>query len=388
MKRTKLIDIFFLLIFLLIIIVCFIKPIIRPVSINYAENRTANQIPSFTFSTFLDKTFQDQYEAAMADQIPYSAKLKKAEKLAEVITKLAFFQLSDDQFTHKMTADLYYIDNYLVYTTRDFSMIKEDLDHRIQNLNSIITQLNNVSVYAYYIEKDTDIKFDTNEKLNAYEYLVQELDQRYQTRKYAINDFNEFKEYFYKTDHHWNDKGSYRAYRDIVEWMKLGEAIPQPEEKCLNTTISGSKAASTGGSSILKEQLCVYPFTLKDHDIYINGEAKDRYGNHEDYMNNEKATGSYGDYYGFDDGLIEFDYHQDDKENLLMIGESYDNAINELLASHFNHTYNVDLRNYENQNKQAFDVVQFVKEHQIDKILLIGNVDYYVSDAFDLKGGD
>ena len=71
-----------------------------------------------------------------------------------------------------------------------------------------------------------------------------------------------------------------------------------------------------------------------------------------------------------------------------MIGESYDNAINELLASHFNHTYNVDLRNYERENGKPFNLDAFVTEHSIDRILLIGNIDYYVMEEFNLKGGN
>lgn len=81
LKNIKIINICFLIIFLSVIYVGFIKPIIKPIDVNYAENRTANKLPVFSFSVFLDKSFQDQYEAAIADQLPLSSKMKKRRRL-------------------------------------------------------------------------------------------------------------------------------------------------------------------------------------------------------------------------------------------------------------------------------------------------------------------
>lgn len=387
LKNIKIINICFLIIFLSVIYVGFIKPIIKPIDVNYAENRTANKLPVFSFSVFLDKSFQDQYEAAIADQLPLSSKMKKAEKTLELITKLNYFEMNDAQF-HKIDSGLLYKDNYLIYTPRDFGSIKEKLDQKIMNLNETVDRLSNVSFNLYYIEKDTDMNFETGDRLQVYEYMKDKLNQRISTEKYAIDSFEEFQSYFYQSDHHWNHKGSYQAYGEIVRWLGDEEPIQKSDEICMNTTFSGSKAAGIGGSALLKEQMCAYRFVLKPHDIYINGKAADRYGNYMDYFEVGKESGSYSDFYGGDAGLLEFDYHQEDKENLLMIGESYDNAINELLASHFNHTYNVDLRNYERENGKPFNLDAFVKEHSIDRILLIGNIDYYVMEEFNLKGGN
>ncbi|MCI8540740.1 MAG: hypothetical protein HFE67_04430 [Erysipelotrichaceae bacterium] len=309
------------------------------------------------------------------------------KKTLELLAKLTYFQIDNSQF-HKISAGLLFKDNYLIYGPRDFNDIKENLDQKIRNFNKTVKRLPEIKFNLYYIEKDTDMNFETGQRLQAYEYMNSQLDQRIVSTKYAINSLDEFQKFFYQTDHHWNHKGSYKAYEEIVRWLDVGDPIPKPEEICMNTTISGSKAASFGGNLVLKEQLCAYQFDLKPHDIFINGLATDRYGNYKDYFEQGKETGSYGEFYGGDDGLLEFDFHQENKENLLIIGESYDNAINELLASHFNHTYNVDLRNYERENGKPFHLDAFVKEHSIHRILLIGNIDYYVMEEFNLKGGN
>ncbi len=387
MTKIKIINIVFFVSFLLIITIGFIKSFVFPVDINYAENRTANKMPSFTFSSFLDKSYQDKYEDALADQIPLSSKMKKFEKTAELIAKLAFFQMDANEY-HWINSNLLYKDGYLIYAARDFSKIKEQLDHKIHNLNQVVEQKSDFKAYLYYIEKDTDMDFESGSRLNAYEYITNRLNRKFSTKKFRIDSFDEFKNYFYKTDHHWNHKGSYRAYKEIVEWMDVGKPILNSDEISLQSIMSGSKAAGIGGTSLFKEQLFAYRFDMPRHDIFLNGKREERYGNYIDYFENKKAIGSYSDFYGGDTGLIEFDYHQDKKDNLLIIGESYDNAINELLASHFNHTYNVDLRNYERENGKVFNFFQFIEEHEIDRVLLIGNIDYYVLEEFELKGGD
>lgn len=61
-----------------------------------------------------------------------------------------------------------------------------------------------------------------------------------------------------------------------------------------------------------------------------NGEPAGDYGR-QDAVPGELAL-SYGAFYGGDDGEIIFDTGRTDRGNLLVIGESYDNAILKLLA--------------------------------------------------------
>ena len=56
-----------------------------------------------------------------------------------------------------------------------------------------------------------------------------------------------------------------------------------------------------------------------------------------------------------------------------------------LLASHFNNTYSIDLRNYERENDKKFDLLNYIDVNDIDKILLIGNRDYFLLKTFDME---
>ncbi len=171
--------------------------------------------------------------------------------------------------------------------------------------------------------------------------------------------------------------------------MLTGEdAQKYTTERCFDAYMSGSKAISIGGTFLFKEQICAYLFDLPDYDVYYNDSLVDRYSDKDLYLKGEYGIPSYGGYYGPDLGLIEFDFHQPHKENLLVIGESYDNAISDLLASHFNKSYYVDLRAYETDMGEEFNIEKFIKDKDISKVLFIGNIDFYVLDTFMLKGSN
>ena len=71
---------------------------------------------------------------------------------------------------------------------------------------------------------------------------------------------------------------------------------------------------------------------------------------------------------------------------LLVIGESFDNALLKLLASEFENLYSIDLRNYETDVGKPFDLASYAAEHEIDSVLLIGNLDFWKMDEFLLGG--
>ena len=65
-----------------------------------------------------------------------------------------------------------------------------------------------------------------------------------------------------------------------------------------------------------------------------------------------------------------------------MLGESYDNAILKLMASHFDRVYSVDLRSYEQDMGKPFRLAEYLREHEITKVLWIGSTTFFTSDDF------
>lgn len=378
MKRKNIVDIIFLLTLSIILLGGFINPIINSTDINYIENRTANKLPILTTETFSNNQFQNSLELALADQIPLAHYMKLANKTLFLLTKINYFNFNNNSIN--LEQGLYLMNDYLIYYPKDIESNKKNIELKIKNYNNLANKYKNIDFYLYYIEKDTDINFQNNNKLGIYEQIKQLLNSNINSSKFNINNFDEFKKYFYKTDHHWNYQGSYKAYKEILALLEINDNPIEPlYDKCIGYW-SGSKARSLGGQLLFKENLCVYNFDFSKHDIYINNSQIDYdYSyNLENYANEI----SYAGFYGADSGLIKYEYYNEDRDNLLIIGESYDNAINELLASHFNKTYNVDLRNYENDIGEKFNFDEFVIVNEIDKVLFIGNIDFYIMNTF------
>ena len=94
---------------------------------------------------------------------------------------------------------------------------------------------------------------------------------------------------------------------------------------------------------------------------------------------------SYGGYYGDDYGQIVLNTGREELENILVIGDSFDNAILKLIASHYNMTHSVDLRFYEHYMGEEFVLSDYLAENGIDKVLIIGSINFFLSEDFALR---
>lgn len=388
----KIINFLFVGSIVLFLLMGLINTLFFPEDINYLENRSANKVGTFTLEKYLDGVYQKEFSNALNDQVPLQGRMKKTYNYLNSFYEKVMVSktFGDESGRYISFKDGLLFEDSIVYEPSDLEVIKQDLDNKVQNIDTKVKEHPNVDFYVYYIEKDTDIDFETNNKIGAFEYLSEKFQkQNIPVAGLKINNFDDFKKDFYKTDHHWNCYGSYRGYTEVMKMLNMDDEILEPENEIVlkDYVLSGSKAAGIGVTGIFTESFPVYQFQYPQMDIKIDGEKAVDYGKQQEYING-KTNGkeiSYGEFYGWDNGEIVFDTHNTEKENLLVIGESYDNAILKLLASHFEKTFSIDLRNYERTFGSKFQFSQYVKDNNIDKVLLIGNIDYFTMDEFMLE---
>ncbi len=388
----KLLNLCFVLALLAFFLLGLGKAILRPKEVNEYENRTASRLELPALETVLDGAFQAGVEDGLSDQVPLAQVMKKLYNEGGsrlVLGAMSGFLETKPPYYVSLLGTKIFAGDYLVYDTYTIERVEENLQKKAENLNGQFAAHPELDFYVYYIEKDTDVNLETGEKPGIYEFLAQTLDlPKGHMARFEVNGFGDFGRDFFRTDHHWNRVGSYRGYREVLSLLGVEDEPLEPlGEETVAQGFSGSKAGSAGMRGVFTEDFTAYRFDFPAMEITVNGEPAGDYGNQEAYFDGTAAEPlSYGNFYGGDFGQVVFDTGRADRENLLVVGESFDNAMLKLLASHFGKTYSVDLRNYERSMGSAFAFAPYVQQHQIGTVLLIGNCDYFTMPEFRLEG--
>ncbi len=367
------------------------RALLRPKEVNIYENRTANQPPAFSVAAFLSGAYQDALEAALTDQVPLAQRLEKGYQqvantfLRACLKKLVAAHPNRYFGYHDLTL---FGGDYIVYRPIDLDQRQEALDRKIAALNALFAKYPQMPFYVYYVEKDTDVNFESGDLSGMSDYLLDRLQlPEAQKSAFRLTSFDEFKRWFYRTDHHWNWEGSLRGYREVMALLGSDSLLTPTGPEFIAGGMCGSKAQVSGGESIFQEDFYAYRYPFPEMEITISGKPAEDYGAQSRvYTADDYGTVSYSSFYGGDDGEIIFRTHNTGAGNLLVIGESFDNAILKALASGFENTYSVDLRYYEHDLGKPFDFANYIAAHEIDKVLLIGNIDYFVMDEFLVEG--
>ena len=72
-------------------------------------------------------------------------------------------------------------------------------------------------------------------------------------------------------------------------------------------------------------------------------------------------------------------------KTLFRNGDSFDNAVLKLIAQHYNKTYSIDLRNLETEDGERFNVTDYIREKEIDKVLIIASQVIFSSGEYILE---
>lgn len=337
----------------------------------YIQNRVKTPFPKLNTNSFLAKEYQDKIENAFMDRVYYNEPIISKKKK---IDNFIFQKINKNN-----NINLYnpILEHYYLYNNDDYILsIPTKNNNNYEHNDSVINSYNNIKCrnkYLYYIDTSNSIDFNTN--IN---YLYNDVIKKFNTFKVAhfeINNYEEYKKYFYKTDYHWNDIASYKGYKDIINLMKSGDndkiKVPRKRTK-LSNEFYGNIALEHQYFKI-KEDFYYNEFDLGNYILYIDGKKiSSRMINNEEYL--------YYKMYGYIQKEIKFDFNQEDSDNLLIFSNCFSLPIIDLIASHYNKTFVVDVR----LNKD-FNVNQYIKDNNIDNVLVITSGFYYNDEEFRLK---
>lgn len=362
----------------LIFVVGAIGLVKTPSKVSVSENRSLNQFQHFTMKDFLDGSFQSNFEQALSDQFIKSEKIRTT--YGDIISNLPSYGIKDivckDHYVDiggsRFENAVFNCDDFIVWEPIVLSKANQAILSK--NIRAINYTSKVIDTYIYYIDESQVFDFEHNSKIVDFDKIIRDnLDGKYTLVSRQYDSYEQLKEDFYKTDHHWNYIGSYHGYSDIADMLGF-EPIKPSGTITQHEDFFGSKARDARNYDF-KDEFIVYKFDLPAYDSFINHNPS-AYGQYEDFEKHNytyNKTNFYGWVYGSDYGEVEFDFHQPEKENLLIFSNSFDNAIDVLIAQNFNKTYAVDLRHYKDHLGKDFDLESYVSENKIDKVLFVIN---------------
>ncbi len=384
------------------------------------ENRKLSKIPKFSLGEFFSGKFQDNLEASLSDQMLFGQAIKdtmtstKAEKVGElqskIVSKIDVKENNDEPSENtqnngdvkqeekpKEVRKIKYIpigggnvyhygdSKYMVFKSYKVSDTnKEKIDKFAKQYEK---HFNGIDSYLYFVNTSKAIDFNTvDETENPFLTYIKGAMPNFKCDGLKVSSYEEYMNYFYETDHHWNYKGSYQGYKDVINLLSPGEEVLEPiETKTFDVYYYGSNARTVSVYTN-KEKFTVYDFKFPSFTVRVNGVKWVDYGNRTMYYNKQYSTqkgyNHYGAFYGGDYAEVAFDFNQPKKDNLLVIAPSYSNAIDKLVASHFNKTYYIDLRHYQNEYGRKFNPEEYCKKNNIDKVLVLISIDHITNGKF------
>lgn len=324
-------------------------------------------------------------EAGLSDRFPLRLiMLKTSRWIDRQMIALAYLPLHDPVIPADAHSD--------VEVLRDRSRLirmptlyDAELEHKIDaaaaNYDLLIKRFPELHFYAYYIQEVWDSAyhplaayFPGTDKGRSLQYFREKKPDGLNLGQFAFSSFDDIK-WFYKTDHHWTMRGACRGYQQIYALLAQNYPGITPVVDCDHyMTVPGVQFLGSSARDALypmqPEPIEVSTAPLPDHTILVDGKPS-KYTHLASYLKGDFSTYPYTDHYrlifGAFNKLVEYEFPASPQRNLLIIGSSYRTPVLPLVASHYRHTWVVDLRFVKD-----FRLGEFLNEHPVDDLLLLG----------------
>ncbi len=309
------------------------------------ENRADNYFPFYVKLNELYQGFNFETNKLFYNEIPLKTN-------------------SDNEYLFYDKENKFY---YYETNLKDYELEKK-LNKQVDFFNNLSNKGIDVYIYLPIRYELTTLK-DNN--LSSYiSEFEEKLNPEIKVEKMKIGSIQEYKDRFYLTDHHWNIVGALDGYNSIMDMLGVAKLSNLSVKQVSNQKYYGS-LAKTSMNAEIHDYIRDVDVNL-DYDVLVNGKEKDKL--FKPRVLAKGKTNKYYDYYvqyfNGQYGNIVYDYHQNDKENLLIMSDSYAWQIDYLIAASFNKTHVVNLRYIPYKNKE-FDLTHYIKENNIEKVLFL-----------------
>lgn len=194
-------------------------------------------------------------------------------------------------------------------------------------------------------------------------------------------DLPKFREYFYRSDHHWNAKGAWEGYVQALKLIRkkvpdIGDPlVPGRFFKVDGINFRGAYAKTALYAGVFDE-LWDRDVPVPAYDIYFNDHIKLPRNDREALLNGQylPKDGIFANYYavywGLNYGFLRYT-SSPGKRNLLLFVDSYATCMEEYFTAHYSNVYVIDVRVYVGDTMETFSLEAFLSSHHVDDVLFL-----------------
>lgn len=367
--------------FIIFIFIFGIFMVLTPdIELSEVENRTMAQKPEWNMNHIKDGSYMEEFESYITDQFPYRDKWLK--------TYVDFQRMTNQTYIY----DYYIADDNWMLAKPDYGFDKAEMTAAAGKINDLGAFLEEKNIDLYYFSvphKVTLMQFllpDYIKKgiyLEDIHFFMNELDDEKVTYVDMTTDFDdrfseeEIKNMYFKTDHHWTMQGAFEGYKAIAETL-TDTSVKESDynEKCLDSSrrFEGSYNKQVYMSvDADDEKMCI--FTPKNGDFFnyevtLNGDPIDSDKLYGKAFNNNNNPVNYSQLFSGNYREIDIinNKNTDKNNNILIVKDSYANAMIYHIAEHFYHTTVYDIRYNEDRT-----LLDYIEENDFDTVAIVYN---------------
>ncbi|MFC4779258.1 DHHW family protein [Paenibacillus sp. GCM10023252] len=389
-----------------------------------SENRSLSKLPHISAKAMTTRSFYEDMNQYFNDQLVFRdemVEIYQNQQNSKMYNSMLFENIFHAKKQQKpedgteikdsrVISRLVVTNHKWILPITDKVVHTKSIDGAAAKLNKAIGFAEEQNTEAYFVFNPSRTKalmhlYPTYLQTDAYakskDYFLSKLDRNVNVVNIG-NKFDTFtkaqlEELYFETDHHWNIKGAFAAYQEMIAQLSKESAIFEDKPMSLNEIhVSRLTTGSFEGSYNLHikhavnsrkaDRTIIYepkiPFAFKNVEV-ISKDGKEVIRNFNDFYGFKKGRSvySYGLIYGGDRRKITYENPKaNNKLNVLLLKDSFMNPITPYIAQHFKH-----LTVYDNRYYSEFSLRELLKSEHYDMLIIAFHDDNLYSGTYNFE---
>ncbi|WP_256757764.1 DHHW family protein [Cohnella sp. WQ 127256] len=422
---SKRISFIYMVSFLAIIFGFAIASILTPdKDISTIENRTLSKLPIISLEAITTRTFFEDMNQYVNDQIIFRnemVSIYQHQQNSNLFNSMLFENMVNANEPQKpedgtkikdsrRVSDLVVTNHKWILPVTDKVVHTEKIDESTAKLNDAVSFAEEQNTETYFVFNPSRTKslmhlypkyLQTEAYATSKDYFLSKLDKDINVVNIG-NKFDTFtkaqlEELYLETDHHWNIKGAFTAYQEMI--TQISSLSVKFEDKPMSFSELNVSKLTTGNfegsyntqindvvSPKKADRTMIYepkiPFAFNNFEVVSkDGEQTSTNFNEFYGFKQGRSVYSYGTIYGGDRRKITYENSKANNQlNVLLLKDSFMNPITPYLAQHFN-----KLTVFDNRYYSEFSLREILKSEHYDMLIIAFHDDNLFSGTYQFE---